>query len=421
LAKKEPIGPLVDHLFRSEYGRLVAFLTYTLGFDRLQDAEDIAQETLIAAYHHWPHKGVPNNPSAWLFKVAKNKCLNLIQQKKSRKEHLATLQPELMHEQSLPVLENEIEDSMLRMIFACCSPAISYENQVLLILNTLGGFSRKEIANAFFLEEETVKKRLFRVKKEIRQAQIRLSVPVSHLLKPRLNAVYHTLYLLFNEGYNTTHREELIRKDTCLEAMRLTKLLHKQFPNETSGSALLALMCFHVARFESRIDNQGAIVLFHQQNRSLWNRTLIDAGITYLAEASVGEDLTTYHLEANIAAEHCTAASFEETNWELIHKLYSWLLSYKPSPIVKLNVAIVSSKLKGYQHAIEQLLFLQKKEPKLKNHYLLHATLGEFYKATQQNDLAVAYLKEARSLTESVMEKELLTQKILPILNRPEQ
>lgn len=391
---------------------MVAFLTHFLGEAFMGHAEDIAQDTLTTAYQHWSYKGIPDLPSAWIFKVARNKSLNFIQREKHKYSIYENREVPDFQEEITPVLESEIEDSVLRMIFACCSPKISYDNQILLILNTLGGFSRREIANALLLNEEVVKKRLFRMKKEIRTKQIQLVVPTGNLLKPRINAIFNALYLLFNEGYNSSNNDELIRKDICLEAMRLTKLMVDRFEKETLGKALFALMCFHTARFESRLDQHGAIVLFHQQNRKLWNQALIQTGIDYLAEASVGNEISSYHIEANIAAEHLSAASFEQTNWQRIEKLYNWLYLYRPSPIIKLNMAIVSSKTHNILYAIKQLKYLQKTESSLDNHYLLHATLGEFYKEIKNKKSALLHLTKAKSLTKSNKEIELLEQKI---------
>lgn len=418
MEEKQSVNKLVDHLFRKEYGRLVAFLTHFLGEAFMGHAEDIAQDTLTTAYQHWSYKGIPDLPSAWIFKVARNKSLNFIQKEKHKFSLYETRQVPDFEEEITPTLESEVEDSVLRMIFACCSPKISYDNQILLILNTLGGFSRREIANALLLNEEVVKKRLFRMKKEIRTRQIQLEVPTGNLLKPRINAVFNALYLLFNEGYNSSNNDELIRKDICLEAMRLTKLMVDRFENETLGKALFALMCFHTARFESRLDQHGAIILFDQQNRMQWNQTLIQTGIDYLAEASIGNEISSYHIEANIAAEHLSAASFEQTNWHRIEKLYTWLYLYRPSPIIKLNLAIVSSKTQNISFAIKQLKYLQKSEPFLANHYLLHATLGEFYKETKNTESASFHLSKAKNLTKSNKEIVLLEQKLQNLSNK---
>ncbi|MEQ9423002.1 MAG: sigma-70 family RNA polymerase sigma factor [Cyclobacteriaceae bacterium] len=410
------ISQLVDNLFRKEYGRLVPFLTRFMGVSLMAYAEDIAQETLIEAYKSWGDHGIPENPSAWLFKVARHKSINFINREKKLEEVCANsdLYLKLSTDEGELTLEHEIDDSVLRMFFACCAPQITFENQILLILNTLGGFSRKEIANALLMKEETVKKRLFRIKKEIREGEQFLEVPTGKDLVPRLNAIHNTLYLLFNEGYNSSNKNTLIRKDICLEAMRLCKLVIKHFPEDYSIKSLFALMCFHTARFDSRIDNKGAIIVFEDQDRTKWNKELIDMGIYYLSEASNEKsEVSVYHLEANIASVHCTAKSFEDTDWLQIEKLYHWLYLFKPTPIIKLNLAIVSSKIVGLEKALEQLEYLEQTEGKLKNYYLLHATMGEFYKQLGKTDKAMNHFAKAKHLTNSSKERQLIDAKIV--------
>ncbi len=406
------IDHLIDHLFRNEYGKVVSFLTLSFGFHFLETAEDIAQDTLAEAYKNWGYNGIPPNPHGWIFKVAKNKALNYVRRENIKQSVFEKLDREEEQEQEEIFLNREIEDSMLRMIFACCHPIIAGESQIALILTTLGGFSRKEVAYALLSDEEAIKKRLYRAKKEIRQSNIVLAVPTGDELSERLKTVCISLYLLFNEGYNASHSDELIRKDFCLEAVRLTRLLAQHFPGETRVSALLSLMLFHAARLKSRIDDKGAIVLFRNQDRGLWNQDLIKAAYFYLSESSRGSTLTSYHLEASIAAQHCYAPTYEKTNWPFIFDLYSRLYEIKPSPVIKLNLAIVSSKIKGVKYGIEQLEALIKSEKKLKNYYLLYATLGQLYVENKEQDLAISNFEQAKSLTASEKEKAFLQNRI---------
>ncbi len=407
------VNQLVDHLFREEYGRVVSFLTATFGFHFMEIAEDIAQDTLVEACRNWSYHGIPNNPQGWIFKVAKNKAFNWIRREKKRQEiYRQQGKIDFGNTSDNVYLEQEIEDSMLRMIFACCAPEISIEKQIVLILSILCGFSRREIAHALLSNEETIKKRLFRAKKEIREKYIHLETPTKAGLKSRLPAVYSCLYLLFNEGYNSSHHDDLIRKDLCLEAIRLNKLLVSFFKEESTPKALLALMYFHVARFESRIDEKGAIILFKNQDRSLWDSKLINAGVYYLTESANSNILSSYHLEAHIAALHCTANSFEETNWAFIYKLYEQLYQFKSSPIIHLNMAIVKGVMEGPQKAVELLENFVIKNEALNRYYLLYATLGEFYKEMKKFDLATFNFKRASELTSSLKEKQLLIGKI---------
>lgn len=407
------VEKLIDHLFRQEYGRIISYLTSVFGLEKWESMEDIAQETLLDAYRNWSYHGIPDQPKRWLFKVAKNKAINFSKREQKRgsiyekfvTDHSDEGEDELY-------LDREIEDSMLRMIFACAAPELSDINKILLVLNTLCGFTRREIANALLMEEEAIKKRLFRAKKEIREKGIKLTVPAGRALKVRLHSVLSCLYLLFNEGYNSSDTDQVIRKDICLEAIRLTKLLINHFQRETRPRALLSLMCFHTARFASRIDDRGAIILIRDQDRSSWDRELIGLGIYHLSEASEGTELSAYHLEAAIAAEHSKAESFENTNWQYIYTLYEKLLEIKPSPVIEMNMAIVMSQLGDIAGAIRQLVSLEARSKQLVRYYLFFATLGEMYYLHDLPDQALAYFEKARSLTRSQQEKDLLSEKI---------
>lgn len=392
---------------------MVSFLTHSYGIHFIDDAEDIAQDTLVSAFHNWSYNGIPDNPEGWIRRVANNKALNILkkEQVRTRYAHGAKGHSSKSHSDDHNFLE-EVQDSMLRMILACCDPSISSKSQIILVLSVLCGFSRKEIANALLDEEEAIKKRLFRAKKLLRENDFSPESLTGNELSPRLNVTYSCMYLLFNEGYNSSHHDDLIRKDLCLEAMRLTKLLVERYPNDTSANALLALMCFHVARFDERIDNSGAIVLFKDQNRSNWNEELIRKGDYYLANSAVGNDLNAYHIEASIAAIHCHASSYEKTNWLFIKKLYERLYKIKPSPIIQLNLAIVESQLSGIDSGIEQLNKLAIKESKLQKYHLLYATLGEFYSQKNERDKAISNFETALSLTSSSKEELLLKNKI---------
>ena len=226
-------------------------------------------------------------------------------------------------------LEKEIRDSQLRMIFTCCHPALPTESQISLTLKTLCGFGVKEIARALLTNEATINKRLYRAKQKMKSHEITFEIPSGRALGERLTAVSLALYLLFNEGYNSSHPQIIIRRNLCAEAMRLLQLLIEFFPGNSNLYALLSLMCFHVARFEARIDKEGAIVIFEEQDRGLWDKKLIGCGVKYLHMASTGDLLTEYHLQAGIAAEHCLAKSFEETDWSSIYHQYELLYQIK--------------------------------------------------------------------------------------------
>jgi len=307
--------------------------------------------------------------------------------------------------------ENEIQDSQLRMIFTCCHPDLNTESQIALILKTLCGFGVKEAAHALLIQESTINKRLYRAKKAIRESGDTFEIPAGKNLENRLETVLLTLYLLFNEGYNSSVGDDIIKKDLCLEAVRLTKLLGVHFQENWKISALLALMCFHIARFDARIDDHGAIILFEDQDRNLWNKEMIGIGMSYLKSSLGGQSLSSYHIEASIAAEHCTANDFENTNWTNIYKLYGLLERFKPNALIKLNLAIIDSKLKGYEEYLKKLNELAK-ENELKNYHLLPATQGIFHMKIKNYQKAIFFLEKAKKLNPSIAENSFIEDKI---------
>lgn len=410
-SQNEEIKILVEKLFRTQYGKMVSYLTSKFGLRFLENAEDIVQETLSVAFQKWAFTGIPENPEAWIFVVARNKAYNLVKKERRNTEiDFARLVQEFTENEDQLFLNREIEDQMLRIILVCCNLQLPIESKILFILSSLCGFSRKELSQALLMKEETVKKRLFRAKKAIRNQTLNLASPKESSLKDQVNIICNILYILFNQGYNSSSHQNIIRKDICFEAMRLTKLLLNHFPKNPRVNALFALMCFHSARFESRIDDKGAIVLFKDQNREDWNKELIGSGIYHLSKASTGLTLSSYHLEAAIAAEHCIAADFNTTNWNLILELYEQLYSIKSSPVILLNIAIVKSMQGKMDVAIEELLAL-KDNPRLQSNYLLYATLGELFGNEGKYFLSMEAFDKAMELTSSMQEKTLLAKK----------
>jgi len=409
------INQLVGHLFRHEAGKMAAVLTRLVGFQRMEVAEDIVQDTLLKALSAWKISGIPENPSAWLYTVAKRKAVDYLRQVKVHEQHQGEISRSLQSEWTLTptvnnlFLENEIEDSQLRMIFACCHPAINYEAQLALTLKTLCGLSTEEIANNFLTTEETITKRLYRAKEKIKEEKISLDVPVPAHIPGRLEAVLHALYLLFNEGYNSSHPDQLIRHDLCEEAIRLCLLLTKNsLTDMPQTKALLALLCFQASREDARVDANGSIVLLKNQDRSRWNRPLIERGKYFLEKAGESDEVTEYHLEAAIAGCHAEAPSFEKTDWRSIEKIYEILLKVKPGPVVQLNHAIA---LRYAQSPAAALSALDKISG-LFNHYLFFATKGDFLLALGEAQQARSCYEKALSMTTSLAEQKLLQQKI---------
>jgi RNA polymerase sigma factor (sigma-70 family) len=415
------INQLVSHLFRHEAGKMTAVLTRLLGFGSFEVAQDIVQDTLLKAMSTWSFKGIPENPAAWLYTVAKRKAVDIIRQQRVHTHHEEAIAKALQSEWTLSpavnqlFLENEIEDSQLRMMFACCHPAIPYESQLAFTLKVLCGLSTAEIANAFLTNDDTVAKRIYRAREKIREEKINLEVPLAAELPARLDTVLHALYLLFNEGYNSSHPDKLIRNDLCEEAIRLCLLLTRNIVTNTPPvNALLALMCFQASREDARLSNDGAIVLLKDQNRNLWNKALIERGNYYLEVSAEGDDISEYHLEAIIASCHAEAATFEDTNWKKIYHFYTLLANAKQSPIIELNKAIVL----GYAQSCEAGLDALKKISGLHDHYLYHAALADFYAVLRKNSEAQQSYTRALELTSSGAEKELLKKKIQQLTER---
>jgi RNA polymerase sigma factor (sigma-70 family) len=418
------INTLTNHLFRHEAGKMVAVLTKIFGTQNLETAEDVVQQTFIDALSVWKLKGIPDNPSAWLFRVAKNKTIDIIRRNKHSVQYdfsdherslfaseytLATTMENVWKEES-------IKDDMLRMMYACCHPQIASENQITLILKTLCGFSTSEIAKAFLTSEDTVSKRLYRTKEFFRQQKIKLEIPNEGAIESRNAAVLNSIYLLFNEGYNSTNSDDLIRLDLISEAMLLCKILTESiYTRQPETFALMALMCFHSARSPSRLTQEGEIILLPNQDRSKWNQDFIAEGNNYMNKAAFGNKLSAYHIEAAIAYEHCIAASFDTTNWHKILELYDWLCHVAPSDIAEMNRAVVVLTLSGTQEAMSALDRISNKQ-KLETYYLYHSLIGEIFALQNEHKKAIMHFEKAINLTKSVSEKKLLQEKMKAIL-----
>jgi len=415
---EQQVNQLVGHLFRHEAGKMAAVLTRLLGFQSLDLAEDIVQDTLLRAMSAWKYKGIPENPSAWLYTVAKRKAIDTLRQRHLHDHHHSEISQALRSEWTLTptvnsfFLDNEIEDSQLRMIFACCHPTIPYESQIALTLKTLCGLSVVEIANSFLSNEETISKRLSRAREKIREEKISLEAPVPATMPGRLDAVLHTLYLLFNEGYNSSHPDLLIRHDLCEEAMRLCLLLiNNPITNAPKVQALLALMCFQASHEEARLGDDGSIRLLRDQDRLRWSKPLIEKGKYYLEHSAEGDDFSAYHIEAAIAGCHAAASTFEKTDWNRIIQLYTILARVKPGPIVELNKAIAI----GYGQSPSAGLEALQQIKELQHHYLYHAAMGDFFSDLGDETQARVCYEQAMVLTSSNAEKKLLQTKLTSI------
>ncbi len=409
------IHTTIEHLFRHESGKMNAVLSRLLGLQNMESAQDIVQDTLLQAMNTWAYNGMPENPQAWLYRVAKNKAIDFLRRQKKfneiRPQYAALLESEWTLTPTVHQFfaEHEIQDSQLRMMFACCHPAINTESQIALTLKTLCGLSVAEIAKAFLTTDETITKRIYRAKEKIKSEQIELETPEGDELQSRLDTVLKSLYLLFNEGYNSSQPDFLIREDLCDEAMRLCHLLTQhtltRFPRT---NALFALFCFQASRLQTRLDDKGHIIILKYQDRSKWNRPLIQRGFDHLETAAEPFEVSTYHLEAAIASVHAAAPSFEQTDWRSIYHLYELLYQLQPNPVVAMNKAIASAYAINKQHAIDELNQING----LENHYLYFAALGELYLDIAEHIKAKEYFEKAIRLTTSSSEKQLLMEKM---------
>ncbi len=400
---------LIPYLFRTEFRKIVSVLCKTLGLQDMDAAEDIAGETFLAAMEVWPYKGLPPNPTAWLYTTAKNKTSNYLRRRKIFEEKVASQITPMDSETSFEpdLSENNISDSQLRMLFAICHPAIPQESQVGMALRILCGFGIDEIASAFLTSKETVNKRLLRAKEKLREEKISMKIPSDNeLLIARMESVLKTIYLLFNEGYYSENDDAVIREDLCLEAMRLAVLLTDDPRTDLPEvSALLALMCFHASRFRARKNGTGEIVLYADQDESLWDQDLIARGGYYMKRSSGGKTLSKFHLEAAIAYWHTRKEESSE-KWESILQLYNKLLQIEYSPVAALNRTYALSKANGTTQAIQEAEKL-----KLEGNPFYYSLLGELY-SSKDIDKAKLYFEKAITCARTFADRRILEERI---------
>ena len=380
-----------------------------LGIEHIEAAEDIASDTFLSAVEIWTYKGIPANPVAWLYTVAKNKAKNHIHRHQLFTEKIAKEiknSSAKMREIEIDLSEKNITDSQLQMLFAVCHPAISTEAQIGLSLRILCGFGIDEIANALLTNKETINKRLFRAKEKLRIEKVAIEFPGREEINKRLETVLTTLYLLFNEGYYSESRDSILREDLCLEAMRLTYLLIEQEQtNQPPVNALFSLMCFHSSRFAARKNENGEIVLYDDQDEALWNTELIAKGIYFLHQASTGSIISKYHLEASIAYWHTSKTDTKE-KWETILQLFNQLLILEYSPIAALNRTYALSKANGKEVAIAEAEKLN-----LTDNQFYFALLGELYTGVD-NKKARQNFQQAVSLAKTQTDKNTIQKKM---------
>jgi RNA polymerase sigma-70 factor (ECF subfamily) len=400
---------LLPQLFKTEYSKIIAVLCKLFGLLHIETAEDITNDTFLLAAETWDLKGVPEHPTAWLYTVAKNKTKDYLKRNKIFSEKVSAdlklLQPP-PEEIDIDLSAANIQDSQLKMMFAICHPAIPAEARIGLSLRILCGFGIEEIAATFLTTKETINKRLFRAKEKLRTEKINIALPEEADIAQRLDNVLTTIYLLFNEGYYSTTQHQVLRKELCLEAMRLNYFLLENISTNTPAvSALMSLMCFHASRFEARTNDSGDYILYEEQDRSLWNDELISRGNYYLIESAHGTSLSKYHLEASIAYWHCTKTA-AKNKWENILQLYNQLLQLAYSPVTALNRTYALSQVNGKATAIKEAEKLA-----LSGNHLYHSLLGYLYTGIDDTK-ALQHFTSALQLAKTETDKNIISQYI---------
>ena len=412
------IHPIVEHFSRNESGKMVAVLTKIFGTANLDLAEDVVQDALVEAISQWQIRGVPDNPSAWLYRVAKNKALNIVNREKYKRQYSAEaghfLQSAWTAEPALDYLfsNTQIQDDQLRMIFTCCHPVNTPDSQIALALKTICGLNVAEIARAFLTSEENISKRLVRARQKIREQKIPFEVPQGDELEKRQQAVLDTIYLLFNEGYSASTGKNLIRYTLCEEAIRLTEIIsaHPLITAKADTFALQALMQLNASRFKARQDADGNIYTLEEQNRSLWNFELMEKGFVSLHKSTSNDHISVFHILAAISAYHCSASDYKSTDWNSILSLYDKLLLLDYSPVVQLNRAVALSKAVGLEEAIMELKKMSD-SPLLTTYHLYYSTLASFLIESGRFEDALPVLQKAIGLTTLAAEKAVLMKK----------
>lgn len=416
------VPALVDHLFRHQAGQMIATLVRVFGPRHIDLAEEVVQEALVKALQLWSYRGIPDNPSAWLIQVAKNRALDRLRREASLQEKSEEIIRAFAAQEALvnqrAGATNEALDDSLAMIFMACHPAIAREARVALTLKTVGGFGTGEIARAFLAKEPTIAQRLVRAKRLIRDEDLTFELPSTKEMSARLDSVLEVVYLMFNEGYAAHSGENLVRADLCDEAIRLCSLV-VQHPatNLPKSHALLSLMLFQAARLSARVGAGGELSLLAEQDRTLWDRRLMVMGFHHLDRSAAGSEFTEYHLQAAIASCHAAAMRYELTNWEQIVRLYDLLIELNPSPIIALNRAVAIAKHHGAEAAMREVEKIIE-HPALQHYYLLPATLGELWQELGEAEKAADNLRQALRCPCSEPERRFLQRKLAAVTNQ---
>ena len=423
LARSIPLVPIpfmtldkthrvIDAVWRIESAKIIASIARMVGDVGL--AEDLAQDSLVAALEKWPEAGVPDNPGAWLMATAKHRAIDTVRRKKMLERKHAEIGVELEESQELDgdalaeAIDDDIGDDLLRLIFTACHPVLSTEARVALTLRLLGGLTTTEIARAFLVPEPTIAQRIVRAKKTLADSKVPFEVPRGDDRAARLSSVLEVIYLIFNEGYSATSGDDLIRPGLCDDALRVGRILAELASDEAEVHGLVALMEIQASRARARVSAGGEPILLLDQDRSRWDQLLIRRGLSALQRA---DDLDVapgpYHLQAAIAACHARARTAGETDWHRIASLYELLMRVSPSPVVELNRAVAVSMADGAQRALEIVDRLVSQET-LKSYHLLQSVRGDLLFKLGRYDEAKNEFETAAAMTKNARENALL-------------
>lgn len=410
----------IEAVFRRESGRVIASLIrLARSFDL---AEEAMQDAFTAALLHWETDGIPENPAAWITRVAQRKLVDYTRREQFRRAKEDQVRYETKWSESslaeTDAAHDPAQDDRLRLIFTCCHPALNVEAQTALTLRTLGGLTTAEIARAFLLPESTLAQRLVRAKRKIQKARIPYQVPAANALPERLSAVRTVLYLIYNEGYTASSGDSLIRRELCNEAISLARTLCELMPGEAENFGLLGLMLLHDSRRDTRVSGTGELITLDQQDRTRWNEAKICEGLRVLESGLRLHSIGPYQLQAAIAAVHAEAKTSDETDWKQIAALYQKLAAIHPSAVVALNHAVAVAMAEGPESGL-RLMDSVEISGVLNGYYLFHAARADLLRRLKRNRESLTAYEAALSLTGNDVERRYLRRRMDEVSSAP--